>query len=486
MLSTRFFQLLALAGLLFAAGWQQISSKPSTADQDLWWHLSIGNWILQHHAFPHTGILSRTAANRPWIAYSWGFEVLLSKAYSWFGLVGVALVPLILQLAIVCSLFWALRRISGRFWQSWLMTVVGFYAIQRDMVPRPVLFTILFLSIEVGFVLAAHRSGEPKPLFWLPPLFIVWSNLHIQFFYGLLLITLLTVVVGAQWLANRFHLEPECLLPPVLRIRPLLLITAACFLASLFSPYSYHLYQVASRYLHSGAFHSFLGELAPLDFRLNAHYVQLLLAAGAFFVVGWQRKVDPFKLMLLLVCSMVGFRMARDGWFICIPALACIADLSPAGSEREEPETLAHKGILAVVLCLILIILARNYDYTNVGLLQAASQRFPTKAVAFVLQNHLSGPIYNTENWGGYLMWALPDYPVAIDSRIELYGDDIGSRYSQVLQGTPFYAVDPELTTARVLIVERAFPVAWRLEADPRFQLVYQDAIADVFVPAAM
>jgi hypothetical protein len=486
LLRNRFLQLLALISLFFAAGWQEISSKAFMGDTDIWWHLSVGNWILQHHAFPRAGILSRTAANRPWIDYSWGFEVLLAKAYSWFGLVGVDLFPLILLLGIIYSIFWLLRCLSGRFWASWLMTLVAFYAIYQGTHPRPVLFTILFFTIELGLLLQAHRSGDPKLLYWLPALFVLWSNVHMQFLYGLFLIALFAAVVAGQHLASRFHLTPDSLLQPVLPSGPLLLITAGCFLATLISPYSYRLYQVAFGYLHSGLFHSFLGELAPPDFRSNAHYVQLLLTAGGFFVVGWQKKLDPFKLAMLLVCSMVGFRMERDGWFICIPAMACIAEFAAPRAEPREPETFAaQNALLVAILSVVLFILARNSDYSDAGLLQATSRYLPVRAVAFVQQNHLPSPLYNTQNFGGFLMWAMPEYPVAIDGRIELYGDDIGARYSQVLQGAPFYAQDPEINSAGVLITERAYPVSWRLEADPNFQLVYQDELADVFIPIA-
>ena len=87
LLCLRWLQLLVLAGLLAVVGVVAFELKFSVVDLDVWWHLKVGDWIVQHAAFPHTGILSRTAANRPWIAYSWGYEVLLSRAYAWFGLV---------------------------------------------------------------------------------------------------------------------------------------------------------------------------------------------------------------------------------------------------------------------------------------------------------------------------------------------------------------------------------------------------------------
>src|SRR5271155_4035223 len=90
LLRLRGLQLLALTTLLAFVVWRALQLKFSVLDLDIWWHIKVGEWIVAHQGFPHTGILSRTAADRPWIAYSWGYELLLSRAYAWFGLVGVA------------------------------------------------------------------------------------------------------------------------------------------------------------------------------------------------------------------------------------------------------------------------------------------------------------------------------------------------------------------------------------------------------------
>ena len=78
LLRFRPLQLLALAILLSIVVWRCFTLRFFILDLDIWWHLKAGDWIVQHLAVPHTGILSRTAADRPWVAYSWGYEVLLS------------------------------------------------------------------------------------------------------------------------------------------------------------------------------------------------------------------------------------------------------------------------------------------------------------------------------------------------------------------------------------------------------------------------
>ena len=78
----RFMQLCALVALLTGMGVIAFQSKYCVLDADIGWHLKVGDWIIDHLAVPHTGILSRTAANRPWVAYSWGYELMLSRAYA--------------------------------------------------------------------------------------------------------------------------------------------------------------------------------------------------------------------------------------------------------------------------------------------------------------------------------------------------------------------------------------------------------------------
>jgi hypothetical protein len=45
----------------------------------------------------------------------------------------------------------------------------------------------------------------------------------------------------------------------------------------------------------------------------------------------------------------------------------------------------------------------------------------PVKAVAFIKANHLSGPMLNDYPFGGYMIWAAPEYPVMMDGRTDVY-----------------------------------------------------------------
>ena len=44
-------------------------------DPDIWWHLRTGQWIVEHGAVPMTDPFSSYGMGKPWIAYSWLFEI---------------------------------------------------------------------------------------------------------------------------------------------------------------------------------------------------------------------------------------------------------------------------------------------------------------------------------------------------------------------------------------------------------------------------
>jgi len=56
---------------------------------DLWTHLALGRWILEHGAIPHTNLFSYTRPDHPWVTHAWLFQIILFglyKAFSFYGL----------------------------------------------------------------------------------------------------------------------------------------------------------------------------------------------------------------------------------------------------------------------------------------------------------------------------------------------------------------------------------------------------------------
>ena len=477
-------QSFALLALLAVVARQQLIERNAVVDFDIWWHLRVGRWITENFAVPRTGLFSRTVSDRAWVAYSWGFEVLLARAEHWFGLPGVMLICVAMVMMVVFALFWMLLRLSGQFWTAILLAAIGMWAIYHNTAPRPILFSMAFFCVMLALILDANRTARIEPLYLLPPIFLLWSNIHIQFIYGLFLITLFLGVNVAEYILKKsgerlpYLMEREAMLP----LRRLAVVYMACILATLIGPYSFRLYGVVLEYAHSQVAYQSITELQALSFRTSAHYIQLLLVAAGFFALGRSRKgVDLFKLALLTIATVVAFRTTRDAWFVCIPCLAVIAEQC-APEQREAPAPVLQRTVEFVAAIVMLVLLGRVYDVNDASLKQTMALRLPVHSAEYINANHLPGPLYNTLNFGGYLIWWMPNYPVSIDGRNDLYGDEIDSRYWNSLRGFPEWRLDPDIESANTLLLDRQFPLVDAIYNDPRFRLVHTDECGAVFV----
>jgi hypothetical protein len=336
-------------------------------------------------------------------------------------------------------------------------------------------------TITLTLLLEARRTGRSQLLYWLPPLFLLWANAHIQFIYGVFVVALFVVVSLFQELLARAGYPMDFLQPPSLPSRTLLLLLGACVLGTCVGPYSYRLYVIAFEYGSSTFPYAYIREFGALSFRGYADFVQLLLTGFAFFALGRQKKLDLFLMALLSAASVVGFRAQRDSWFICIPAAACLA-MSWQRVERDSSDNIAETVGVAVIVALLILLYARGMDITSQNLRLAIAERYPVRAINFLRDHPQPGPVYNTFDWGGFISWEMPEYPVAIDGRTDLYGDEIDSRFYMTENGDPSWVDDPYLNEAKLVLIPRQKPLASLLKSDSRFTLIYEDSLAMVFV----
>ena len=113
------------------------------------------------------------------------------------------------------------------------------------------------------------------------------------------------------------------------------------------------------------------------------------------------------------------------------------------------------------------------------------ARQFPVAAARHIAAEGYRGPLFNDFNWGGYLAWALPNLPVALDGRTNLHGDERIERYGRVWAGVPGWHDDPDLAAAGVVVAEAQQPLVSLLRLDRRFREVYGDEVAVVFIRAA-
>jgi hypothetical protein len=457
-------------------------------DADIWWHWRVGQWILAFHRFPHAGLFSQYGATHAWRAYSWGFEVMLAAVFARFGLLGIPIFFILVELALALALFCALRAVSGSFWCAVFLGAAALTAIDPNLVARPMLFSIVLFTAEMGILFRASQTGNRRLLYWLPPLFLLWANFHIQFVYGLFPLLLFALMQTAGGWARRSGIAWPW--PPEGISRQALWgVSGLSLLATLVNPYAAGLYRVVWIYAHNHIALAFISEMHANNFRKSAHYVELLLTLAAFYLLGRRRGADPFKLVFLAAASVVAYRTARDAWYIAIPAALAIADSIRAlrqergGPDEADTGRISALQLAAIALGIAGILTLRGLDsgFSKAAAIKTIEGVYPLRAVRFLRQQHPPGPLYNSFNEGGFLIGNLPEYPVSIDGRADLYPDDFLEQYLSVAAAGAGWQDDPALQRANLVMLEPYLPLARELQRDPQFQVVYADEQAVVF-----
>ena len=476
-----------LLTLLFsaAAGYEAIHLS-ALFSTDVWWHLRTGLWILQNHTLPRTGLFSQYP-NLPWIASSWGYEVLLAAAYKLFGLRAIPIFLMGLRVALAVVTFLLARAGRANVGTAVFLSAIAQYVIS-SLQPVPAVLSILFFGLELAVLVQSRRSGELRSLFWLPLLFIVWANLHIQFVIGLLL---LGVFLIALFLEHALLIAGVTFLSE--RMRPLPLsqvsaIAALSLLCTFATPYTIHLLPDFVKGLYSSVSFQYGAEMRAMSFRRPQEFVLMLLVMAAFFALGRRRSLELFELMALVAGTALAFRIQRDAWIAVLPAIAVLADgfhLERIGSDAWSLIPWRQKSLAAALTTTIFIAASLHLpDRTN--LMNKISEHFPVKACDFITRNHLPQPLFSTYSWGGFLTWYLPEYPVAIDSRVDLFGDELLNSYFQVITGKERLETNPILASARTLLLEQHSGMADALIRLPmlssQYRKLYSDDLAVVFV----
>src|SRR3954471_5137759 len=98
-------------------------------DPDIWWHLRTGQWVAEHGSVPQNDPFTAYGQDRPWVAYSWLYEVGVYGLYAWLGLAGIIVYRVTLALAIVAAVHHLIARREPRFPRAALLTGVAVLAL---------------------------------------------------------------------------------------------------------------------------------------------------------------------------------------------------------------------------------------------------------------------------------------------------------------------------------------------------------------------
>ena len=469
--------LLALLYLLLPA-----QALLPVSDPDLWWHLRTGQWIIQHGAVPHTDPFSSYGFGEPWIAYSWLFELTAYRLYAGFDLLGIVWFTTLFGVAISLAIHLLVRRGHWNLAQEVILTAAILVCIKPLMSPRSWLFSILFFTLLLYAILDYRQRRDDRALYWLPVLFLLWSNLHIQFVYGLAVLFIVILEPFLErLLANTAVGSNTAPFPPP--SPKAIAIAILCLFATTLNPYGIYVYKPIWEVIRDTKAFDMIMELQSLSFRSIEAWVLASLLFVVVFCVAKRGEARPFPFLILSVGIFLSFRARRDIWVGALTAAAVLTDRRPYESQRPHISWRSAACVIALV-AMGAFYFAQAHRISEKELAAHLATEYPVGATNFIKQRKIQGPVYNHYNWGGFLIWSLPGLSVSIDGRSNLHTEDRVERSRKTWWGLPGWSTDPDLIQANVIVAPNDLPLTTLLKIDSRFKHCYEDQLAVVFVPA--
>jgi hypothetical protein len=457
--------------------------NPVLSDLDVCWLIRDGQFILQNGHLPTGDLYSFTNLGRPWILYKWGFELYLGVLHHVASLGGVVWGTAIIYALTYSILIYVLLRSEVPRLISIGLVVLILYTNFFHCFARPTIITYLLYTVAL-LLLEDYRLSPGRQLWLLPPLFLLWTNLHLGFIVALGVLGLYSVTA---WLLPTFFRGPGSS-----RDRGLLLILPLCAAAVLINPYGIDLLVKIWHHSNDHLVTSGLtSEMQSPNFHDFHFYPLLALIILLVSVRGRDYPGRPLLLTIVGVTLCLGLYSVRH-----IPYFSITATFHLAQALRQtESSTDLSAGHLtagwgwALVGAILSFVWVVGIAYQNPSFYKFPEYRIPRQATDYLARQYKGGKpmrIFSSDDqWANYFIYRLyPQALVFFDTRFDLYGDVFFNKFISLRNEIPYNlnALSPWEVDFLVLNKSR---LPQRPTLKPGWKLVYEDQKSLIYQPPA-
>jgi hypothetical protein len=450
-------------------------------DPDMWWHLKTGEIIWNTHSIPRVDLFSFTTNQHAYTPHEWLSQLGIYAVYHFAGYTGLMFAFCTLA-SLIAVAGYALCRIYGgnskvAFLGAmgiWFFATVGFSL-------RPQLPGYLMLIFEL-LVIALGRTRNAKWFLALPPMFLVWVNLHGSFFFGLIVLSILLFCASIELrfgllVSHRWTWEQRKVLAVAFGLSILALFLNPIGIEQL----TYPLNTMFSQQI--GLQYSSEWQPPPMsDFRVWALFGTAAMILILPLLTRCELSLDELLLMGLgFGLGVQHERMLFVFGILVMPALCRL--LATAWDEHERRRNRTGLNLILIVAAMVTI--AINFP-TSRDLAEQVRKANPVRAMDFIRRSGLSGRMLNEYVYGGYLIWTAPERRVFIDGRADVY--EWSGVFADYMDWVNLKKDPRELLEKYHIdycLLSRAEPMVHVLPLVPGWKTIYSDDMSVVLARAS-
>src|SRR5689334_4841384 len=376
-------------------------------DPDFWWHLRIGQWMVDNGRLPSTDIFTFTVANHVWTDHEYLTEILMWRIFSTFGLPALIVLFGLLTWGGFWLIYLQVRRQPFVF--VGLGLAIGAIAGAPIWGPRAQMVTFALSCLEL-YWLHGYLSGRSRALNFFPVVMVLWANLHGGWVIGFAWLGIALAAELFMWAweqdnpAHRMH------------VRRLAIIAAASGLAVAATPNFLSLYPYPFQTQGSVAQQKLIVEWFSPDF--HQVYLRPFEAMIFLVVVGFAlKRPSVYDLFLTLLAIGLALQNVRNvALFVAAVTPVLINTYGGWWTEYTAAHNwkfeLPPRTVFAVLTALALVVIVGVTSLRVATAIAPARQAqldastYPVGAADWLAAHPEVGTrMYNQYGWGGYLAY---------------------------------------------------------------------------------
>lgn len=428
--SSRFNYLLLFLISSFAV---LITFTKLNGEDDLFWHLYTGKFILENGYVPSTDVFGFATQGVKWIPFEWGWDVM---TFIFFNAGGFIINYMFAALILLTILFISYRIFIKLDYET---TFIVFYfilvliGIKYRIGLKPQMISYLFLSLT-SFILIKVRyfSSSYKTLLFVPLIFFVWSNYHMGVLSGYLLFALFILSELINYFKKRnCYINKSEKIP---ELKFLIIASLVTVIAAFLNPNGFNTYIYAVSHTRLELIGEIYEWLSPFHENYFGKLFMIIYVLFGIFSIpliykSFKRRdyFGGFVLMLFLSYSLRAVRFTAD--FIIMSLFLFPLLIKTTNTYTSLITFFSNrKASLNVVILFILILLIvltpggtlfRLIGFNSVFGIGIYEETFPVKMYDFIKKNQIhqiGNRPFQTLEYGGYFLWNF-DKKNFIDSR---------------------------------------------------------------------
>ncbi len=429
-----------------------------SGDDDFFWHLSTGRYIVNTHSVPSADVFGFKTAGQQWMPFEWGWDVLTYGIYNIGGINSILGFRTLIFLMMFFFLYRMMEKFKIKIIISLIMMTILSFGIMDRLTPRPhiisILFFVLLLYIIINF--RYFSRNNVKQLYYIPLIFLIWANMHMGIIGGLFLLSIYYVSEVLQYFYPQKFNTGEIKSLNKDQIKLLTIIFAVSVLVMLVNPNFFQTYIYAYSHTKMKLLETINEWRSPFDpmsgSGFTATIYKAFLFVGILVLLYAFRKKDIFFALVFAGFAIYSVRAVRFSvdylivitLFLTVSINYYFTNLRSFGVKSFLLDGAVLKGIFAIAMLFCIFNFSGNklymdyLKYYRVFGYGIDPEFIPVQMFDFMKQNKITEigerPL-NHFGTGGFLVWNFPNAKNYIDSRN--LNDNIFDEYSMLMAKKP-------------------------------------------------